>query len=126
MNALEKQAVEMRQNFSQSVTQIGQNFTQMVAQLGQKIDTLTAENVRLRAENAHKSSPHVHPPASIVINQAPPPPPISRKPEPAVTPAFHPVPGGGIPMPPGLGVSPEEWAMVTTFFLHHVGNSDEP
>ena len=29
-------------------------------------------------------------------------------------------------MPPGLGVSPEEWAMLTTFFLHHMGNSDEP
>ena len=37
MDALEKQAVEMRQSFSQSVTQIGQKFTQIVAQFGQKM-----------------------------------------------------------------------------------------
>ena len=54
IEVLEKQTVVMRQTFQQSVTQLGQNFNQIVSQLGQKIDVLTAENLRLRAENANR------------------------------------------------------------------------
>ena len=57
IEVLEKQTVEMRQTFQLSATQLGQNFNQIVSQLGQKIDGFTAENLRLRAENASRPPP---------------------------------------------------------------------
>lgn len=60
IESLEKQMVGMQQNFSQ-----------IVGQFSQKIEALTAENAKIRLENAARPSPPVQPSVPIVIQPVP-------------------------------------------------------